>query len=142
MDEKRFLQKLENKLLKDAKKQPIKLDSYWKKSFPNKPGVYAIFKDDKLLWIGETGNIRKRMGDLCRTVNHSFRRILGNKLYGEVATSKKKFSDVTEKKLDIHFHKNLKVTFLEVDLGRLELEEQIIDRYRDKGIYNVKQKRK
>jgi len=142
MDEKRYLESLEDRLLKKSKKLAIELTSEWKASFPNKQGVYAIFRNEKLLWIGETGNIRKRMGDLGRTLNHSFRRIIGNKLYGEVATSRKKFSDVIEEKVDDYFRKNLKVSFFEVPLGRLELEEQVIDKYKDKGIYNVKERRR
>jgi hypothetical protein len=142
MHEEKYLKLLEDKLLKKSKKHAIELNWKWKLLFPNEPGVYAIFRNEELLWVGETGNIRKRMSDLSRTLNHSFRRILGNKIYGEMATSRKKFSDDVEQKLDDYFRKNLKVSFLVVTMGRLELEEMIIDKYRDKGIYNVKEKRK
>ena len=142
MDEEKYLRLLEKKLLKKSKKHTIELTPEWKTSFPKEPGVYAIFRDGKLLWVGETGNIRKRMGDLCRTANHRFRRIFGKDLYGEEVASGKKFSDGVEKKLNDYFRKKLKLSFLEVTLGRLELEEQVIDKYKDKGIYNKKKRRK
>jgi hypothetical protein len=141
MDEKERLKSLQEELLEKSKKHDIELTNQWVKSFPDEPGVYAIFENDTLLWVGETGNIHKRMNDLRKTVNHSFRRIFGNKRYGEVATSKKKFSDEVEKKINDYFRENLKVSFLVVSLGRLELEEHIIEKYRDTGIYNIKRKR-
>ena len=48
---------------------------------PNEPGVYLIHEKEGVCYVGETGNLQGRMKDMVRTVNHSFRRTLGNYLY-------------------------------------------------------------
>jgi len=65
----------------DSPRHAIEFDTDWPLFAPADPGIYCIFHGDKLLYAGETGNIRKRMKDLRRTMNHSFRRSLGKQLF-------------------------------------------------------------
>ena len=102
--------------------------------------------EGEIRYVGETGNIYKRMKDLLKTYNHTFRRSLGKKHYSNEkdyfkASSSKKFSDRIEAELDDYMFKNCEVSFLDVRLGRKELEEFIQDKYKDQ-LLNVRKKRK
>ena len=108
---------------------------------PNSPGVYALFeKDNRILYIGESGNLRERMNEINRTVNHSFRKQLGYSRFGGVKSTKKFESDV-ESKLDLFFAEELYVAFIEVYFGRLEIEAFLIANHQ-KIITNSLSKRK
>lgn len=105
----------------------------WRKEFvPDFPGVYALYEkvdsDYILLYIGETGNLRERMSDICRTVNHTFRRQLGQERFFAVKTSKK-FTPEIETLLDTFFDENLYVSFLKVNFGRTEIETYFVTKY-------------
>lgn len=114
----------------------------WRLNFiPSVPGVYAFFDaNGAILYIGETGNLRERMNEVNRTVNHSFRRQLGCTKYSGIK-SKKKFSLDIEVLLDAFFDEHLYVSFIEVNFGRLEIETYLITRYQQ-SILNSKKKRK
>ena len=60
------------------------LSSKWVKSFPNKPGVYVAFEGSKIVYVGETGNIRGRMKDLLDTRHHNLRRNIGRLKFSEM----------------------------------------------------------
>jgi hypothetical protein len=124
-----------------ASKVGVSFDRSWSKQFPSVAGMYVIYEKGEIVYFGETGNINGRMKDLRRTVNHSFRRSLGFMLYGEEATSRKKFSPANEEKLNAYFEKNIQIGFLEVSFGRLEIEEYLVDKYGDQ-LLNKKKKRK
>ncbi len=113
----------------------------WRNQFvPDFPGVYALFDQNELLYIGETGNLRKRMSDICRTVNHTFRKQLARKKFG--ADKKlKKFDEELELLLDTFFAENLYINFIEVNFGRTEIEEHLISR-NQKSLLNSEKKRK
>lgn len=106
----------------------------------SKSGVYALFEKDKLVYIGETGNLQDRMGDLNRTVNHSFRKQLGATRFGGIK-SKRKFADEVEKLLDDFFSEHLYVSFIPVNFGRLEIETFLIDKHQAQ-LLNAEKKRK
>ena len=123
----------------------VELTSEWRnENFgdKNKPGVYAVFRDHKVIYVGETGNIKKRMADLGRTYNHSLRRAIGAERFGKKVKSNEKYNDHQEKKLDEYFRKQLQVSFVEVDLGRKELEEELIKEYGKEQLYNARERRK
>ncbi len=128
------------KLIFLAPKIRVGFDQKWAENFPNEPGIYAVFDKEKTIYFGETGNIRKRMRDLRRTVNHSLRRTLGFELFGEKATTKIKFSDRVEIKLNEYFEKNISVACVVQKFGRLEIEEFLVDKYKEQ-LYNKKSKR-
>ncbi|MEC4116025.1 GIY-YIG nuclease family protein [Myroides phaeus] len=113
----------------------------WRKKFlKHTAAVYAIFENDKLIYIGETGNLLKRMSDITRTVNHSFRKQIGHFLFSGIKSSKK-FGDDIEIKLDKYFDDALYIQFIEVNFGRLEIETYLIDKYKEQVI-NAPKKRK
>jgi len=90
----------------------------WKKNFPSEPGVYAIWDKDTSLpvYVGQTSNIKWRMGDLGRLVNHTFRQKVAKLLNltsgDEVALSEK-------------MSKRFVSAFIPVTLGRIELEDYL-----------------
>ncbi|WP_339658170.1 GIY-YIG nuclease family protein [Flavobacterium frigidarium] len=125
-----------------SEKLKFKKDKNWREiSIPDKPGVYALYEDNhKLLYIGETGNLRARMNEINRTVNHSFRKELGFTRF-EGVKSKKKFDDNVELKLDTFFEENLYVSFIEVNFGRLEIETFIITNHQTLLLNSIKKRK-
>ena len=140
-----YLANLENKLFKD-RKQSIKLSREWiKRKFQSEPGVYIVFEHGKLVYVGETGNIRKRIRDLLDTRNHTLRRSIGKRHFAEEtgykdASSSRKFPEHIERKIIDYMEKNLKICALPINVGRKELEERIQDKYRGK-LYNQRSRR-
>ena len=102
----------------------------WWNAIPKSPGVYSIFKDGKVVYCGETGNLQGRMRDLTRTVNHTFRRRFGTKQYEhrsdfQPASAKQKFPPNIETLLD-RAMSCLLVKVVSIRLGRREIEESAI----------------
>lgn len=137
IDVEKYLEQLQSEILLESNWKPVLLTQEWIDQAPNEAGVYVIrlLKEKHLIYVGETGNLRGRMGDLTRTVNHSCRRSLGKYHFSTradfvAATSKMKFADDIEQLLDDYMKKELEVAFLHVELGRKELEEKI-----EKGLH-------
>lgn len=114
----------------------------WRRNkIPDSPGIYALFeKNNKLLYIGESGNLRARMGEIHRTVNHTFRQQIGHLRYNGIKSSKKYNAEI-ESKLDKFFEEELYVAFIEVFFGRLEIEEFLISNHQQ-FLVNSAKKRK
>lgn len=113
-------------------KTPMLLTLEWERSFPKEPGVYCIYCKGKMIYVGETENLRKRMNHLRNSRHHVLRRTLGEKLYSsrndfEKATSKKKFPADIEIDLEVYMKKELSVSCIPVYLGRKELEDFILN---------------
>lgn len=124
-----------------AERIKFKKDKLWRESLPAKPGIYALYEGNHtLLYIGETGNLRERMNEINRTVNHTFRKELGHKRFGGTK-SKKKFEPEVELKLDEFFTDTLHVAYLIVNYGRLEIETSIITNNQSQ-LLNSEKKRK
>lgn len=111
-----------------------------KKHLTHSPGIYALFEKETLVYVGETGDLLKRMSDITRTVNHSFRKQLGFRKFGGVKSSKK-FETKIETLLDNYFDNELFISFLEINFGRLEIETYLVDKYQNQ-IINSEKKRK
>lgn len=84
------------------------------------------------------------MNDLLTTQNHTVRRNLGKAHFSghpnfEKASSSKSFPDEIERLLNELIEKHLTVSFILVDLGRMELKERIFARLEPK--YSLKGKR-
>ena len=114
--------------------------------FPNVAGVYSIFDNNKLIYIGESGNLKKRLKDLRRTKNHSFRRKLGELLFSHLktykpATTVDNFPSNIETKLNLYVEQNLYIKPAPINLGRTEVEEQAIEKNKNK-LLNTRGKRK
>tara|TARA_Y100001972_G_scaffold121316_1_gene165165 strand:- start:3234 stop:3671 length:438 start_codon:yes stop_codon:yes gene_type:complete len=135
-----LLEEYEKNLL-NLEAVPVEFDRMWPAQFSKDPGIYVIYDNTEITYFGETGNIRKRMKDLRRTLNHSYRRSLGFYLFNEVATSSKKFSASIETQLNLYFEDQIKVATMPVAFGRLEFEEYLVEKYSDQ-LLNKKKKRK
>lgn len=105
----------------------------WADDIPAEAGVYAIW--DVVLktpiYVGETSALRSRMSDIGRTVNHTFRRKAAKLL---------KMASNNEVALSAAMAERYSVSFIEVQLGRAELEEFLVLRWR-KTILNKPAKR-
>lgn len=125
-----------------SKKIKFEKTKLWRNTFiPDHPGVYALFEGKEgLLYIGETGNLKERMSDICRTVNHTFRKQLGHKRYGAIK-SRKKFDSDIEALLDIFFNESLHVAFIEVNYGRVEIETHLVTKYQSALLNSVKKRK-
>lgn len=115
------------KILLNTDKIAFNFDKKWSSNFPNKPGIYAIFDQGELVYIGETADLKERMKDVKRTYNHSFRKKLGRHLY-DAQIVKNKYSDQVEADLNEYFELNLTFTFRVLIFGRLEVETCLINR--------------
>ncbi len=138
-----YLSELEQQLF-NSPKELIELTRNWTKKFENKPAVYVFWEEGKICYVGESSCFKGRMGDILNTKNHTLRRNLGNHYFSDhplytKPSSKKSFCSEIELLL-ISKIKALKLSYLYVDLGRKELEEQIYEKHQPP--YNLKGKRK
>jgi hypothetical protein len=113
-------------LLKTNTRIKFSFDRKWSDNFPSNAGVYAIFYNDQLFYIGESANLKERMKELKRTVNHSFRRKLGKFIEPDAVVVKGKFSPELELRLNQEYEMNISVSFIEVNFGRIEIENYLM----------------
>ena len=116
----------------NAPRSKVDLSIDWINKYPIKAGVYAVYDNSKMIYVGETGNIRKRMNDLRYTMNHSLRRLLGERLFSsrqnyKKASSSNKYPSEIELELEKWMKENLKISYIVVNLGRKELEEKFTE---------------
>ena len=139
----KYLKTLENSLLKTIKID-IELNRQWSSKFPDEPGVYIFFEKDKIVYVGETSSIKKRMINILDTRHHTIRRKIGkfnfstNPKYSKAA-SKPKFLPELEKTINNWMTSKMKLSFLPIYLGRKELEAYITKEHKPK--YNSPSKR-
>ncbi|MEK4509468.1 GIY-YIG nuclease family protein [Paenibacillus sp. FSL K6-2524] len=135
-----LIEEIENQLLQ-SKKYSLYSDN-WTKELPSYAGIYIIRNGEKIVYVGETANIKDRMKkDMKNTQNHTIRRNIGKYHYSNhseyyPATSKKKFAPSIESLINEYCSKFLTVSFAVVHVGRLEVEEFLIMKY--EPIYNAK----
>lgn len=139
----KYLKYLERKLV-GGKKNHIILDRVWTKEFPDTAGVYVFFEKNKLVYVGETKSLNKRMADMLNTRNHTLRTKIGAFNFSKVpgyqkASSKKCFTPDIEKRVADHLKNKMQIAYVPVSLGRKELEEYMTDKYLTK--YNSPSKR-
>lgn len=135
-----YLVRLTKKLY-SAPQSPYQHEKKWgkKNNIPGTEGVYGIFDKDKLCYVGETACLQERMNDMYDTRNHTIRRNIAKLDFGYTDTSsRKKADDETEEKITKRMEQ-LKIAWIEVKLGRSELEEYLIIKESPK--YNKKTKR-
>ena len=130
MEIQQYLTTLQSQLFDKNNWQQIILNRSWTSQIPRKAGVYVFKENDNIVYVGETGNLQGRMNDLLDSRHHQIRRTLGSKLFStyegfQKATSMNKFPPNIEVLLNNHIATNLSVAYLEVSLGRKELEELI-----------------
>lgn len=125
-----YLRALQSKLLHADNWKAIRFSKEWVGQAPNAAGVYVLKEGNNLVYVGETGNLKGRMRDLLDSRQHCLRRTLGEKLYSTQegflkATASTKFPGQFEVLLNQHMTTSLMIAYLEVPLGRKELEELI-----------------
>lgn len=135
-DQKEYLNYLIDCLI-NKKRQPIVLNRNWSREFFDMPGVYVFFENNNIVYVGETASIKERMRDILDTRHHTLRRKIGALNFSEVigykkANSKIKFVPKIEDSVSDWMIKKMKLSFIQVSLGRKELEELIIERYKPK----------
>ena len=84
MEIEEYLSQLEINLLKTGNWQKIVLTRAWASTVTNKPGVYAIKENNRIIYVGESGNLRGRMTELLNSRQHIIRRTIGKKLFSEM----------------------------------------------------------
>jgi len=139
-----YLVKLENELL-NGNWRMVENSISWAEQFQSVAGVYAVKEEGIICYVGESGNIKKRMRDLLDTRNHSLRRTIGGVRFAgkegyEMATPSRKFPPQFEEELNAVFEDNFEVSAIEVLIGRKELEERLVEKLKPK--YNTREKRK
>lgn len=98
---------------------------------PEEPGIYAIYEGRDLIYVGESGCLKERVGDLFRTRNHSFRRSLGAERFNghpgfRRATTTQSFSPAIEAALTKLCADSLSILIVPVAFGRKEIEELLV----------------
>lgn len=131
-------------LMDNAKRSPMSLTRAWASSFPKDAGIYAIFLQNEIVYIGETGMISARLRDLLDSRNHTLRRNMGKAFFSDKegyqdASTSKKFPPHIETMVNDVLEK-MTVAVLPVALGRAEIEEYLVEKYRP--VFNSKTKRK
>jgi predicted GIY-YIG superfamily endonuclease len=116
------------RLLLSGNKIKFSFDKNWSNNFTKLAGVYAVFCNDDLLYIGESASIKERMKEIKRTINHSFRKKLGKHLFNDAVLTKGKYDLEIENSLNEYYLTNIYVSFIEVEFGRIEIEEELIKR--------------
>lgn len=108
-----------------APRRALLKNDTWKDDVPAKGGVYAIWRTHGRLpvYVGETCHLNHRFGDLRRNDNHTFRK-KGVKLVKSRAKKDQAVSKILSE--------NFKISFIEVELGRIELEEYLILFWQDR----------
>lgn len=143
----KILNKLEKELLTKTKRQKPLLTNDWTKNISANPGVYAIFGGNKIIYVGESGNVQKRMRDLRDTRNHQIRRYIGDHRFSKTpgykpASCRIKFPSEIERKIDKFIEEKCTIAVLSLFLGRKELEEYICEKYKLVLKFNRRGKRK
>lgn len=143
----KYLKSQRSKLIRVGNHRKILMTREWTKLAPETAGVYVIIENKKIVYVGETGNLRGRMTDLLDSRHHTVRQTIGKKHYSKVkgfkpASSKKKFPPHVENLVNDHICKRCYMSYLEVPIGRKELEEFIQNEIEAENGLNIRRKRK
>ena len=103
--------------LRAAPRTTIPVDGIWAVQLPARGGVYAIWRGDEHVYVGETCHLKHRLGDLACSGHHGFRRRLAAMLGIE--------PDRVGDELARHY----RLSYLTDILGRKELEEFLTVRW-------------
>ncbi|WP_298247334.1 GIY-YIG nuclease family protein [uncultured Christiangramia sp.] len=124
-----------------SKRIEFNFDKKWSSNFPSEAGIYAIYDQDNLVYVGETANLKERMKEVKRTYNHSFRKKLGKFLVEGSKIVKGKFGEKLELRLNDYYLERINFRYKEINFGRLEVESYLIHRHCDNGLLNSPGKR-
>ena len=109
---------IQNTLLSSSQRYTL-FQNNWKNIFPDYSGVYVIWDNEKPIYVGETSGLKSRMSDLMRPINHAFTKKIDNKIEAQSLDE-----------LRTYMSDNYKLSYISIDLGRSEIEEYLILRWR------------
>lgn len=135
-----FVDEFETELF-NSKHIKFNFDKKWSSNFLSKAGIYAIYDIDKLVYVGETANLKERMKEVKRTYNYSFRRKLGKFLVEGSMIVKSKTGEKLELRLNDYYLERINLRNKEINFERLEVESYLIHRHCDNGLLNSPGKR-
>lgn len=127
------IQRIESILLDKLNWRNMELTRSWAKSFTQSSGVYMLFENDHLVYIGESGSISGRVMDMLNSRHHTVRRAIGEKRFAHIngfakATSSIKFPPHIEELVQ-GLLLTFKISVLPISFGRKEFEEYIQAKY-------------
>lgn len=127
-----YLDTLRVDLLHPSNWQKVIMTREWASKILSTPGVYVLKEGDDIVYVGETGDLKGRMTDLLDSRHHTVRRTIGERFYSSIdgfqmTTTKKKFPEHIERLVNEHICTRLDLAFIEVKLGRKELEEYVVN---------------
>ncbi len=136
MEIERELKRYDSYISKSGNRVSFRVSLEWAKGMPKDAGIYVFYYRNKIVYVGQSRSLKERMKDLRRTVNHTFRRKLGNFYFAkkdgfQKATSKKKFPEHIEKMVNSRME-SMKIVIVPVPFGRSEVEEYLIKKYKPK----------
>ena len=108
--------------LENAPRRQVLRSATWAVDTPPEPGVYALWdiQSGAAVYVGETSSLRHRMRDLGRTVNHTCRRKIA---------ARHQLTGANEVALSAAIAERYTPSFIQVSLGRVELEEYLSIRW-------------
>jgi hypothetical protein len=120
----------EKKLLGQTRHK-YSFEKSWLDNFENAAGIYVGFDGNTLKYIGESANIRKRMGESRRTNNHSFRKQIGKQILKFILPKgKRRFNEEEEHSISEYYENNISIAYYPLIFGRKEVEASLIKRNR------------
>jgi hypothetical protein len=130
----REIERIEKYLFNSENWKVLKLTRQWAKSFPDDSGVYMLFEDGKLVYVGESGSLSGRVTDMLNSRHHTVRRAFGELRFKDVlgykkATSSIKYPEHIEKLVE-ETMRGFKISMLPVPFGRKEFEEYIESKHK------------
>ena len=125
-----YLAQLEQELLQPSLRRRIELPPEWPLSFPDTAGLYLVWRDEQLIWVEETTNLRRRMAELFETTAHELRRRLAQRFFKDRSefTRPSRARGLTgelEAELDGLLCRHFEVSALSVPLGRKEVQDRV-----------------
>jgi len=124
----KVITEIDEELLNKANWKKFSYNINWNNDISKKPGVYAAFEKDELIYIGQTADLKSRMSDIRRTYNHTLRKKIGKERL-KASLVKNKFSNEIEEKLTQYMVEHISFSFQPISFGRLEVESQLVKKY-------------
>mgnify|MGYP001172850430 CR=1 len=117
-----FFQSIERAVIQAPRVELVQ-DRGGRKMIPRNGGVYVVWYADseRPVYVGESSSLWQRLGDVNRSVNHTFRRKIARTLHLET---------LAEEDLSVQLNRLFRVSFLEIHIGRAEVEEYLVLRWR------------
>ncbi len=126
----------DKQLFSAQKKSVSSIDTKFKKKIKRLACIYAFLEqtghdDYRILFIGESGNLKKRLENLNDTDKHVFRKHIGKFRFQKQLVNEKRFKSSVEKKINSFIAELVYISFIPVNFGRMEIKSQLIRKYKD-----------